>query len=188
MKLTLDMENLGNLVEEAIKENLNNVIEQEVHNVIAQKVNNSAKEIIDNVVNEKLTSYVNEYIKTATVSVGGGWNSDPKTYTVEEYIKQQISEILQNGKLKTRDRYGDYKNDVTFEEFIKREFDASAYVQKALESFMKKVKDDINQNVNAMFNQTTREALSSAVMNLLCNNATFLDMQDNIKRIANGTV
>lgn len=53
---------------------------------------------------------------------------------------------------------------------------------------MKKVKDDINQNVNAMFNQTTREALSSAVMNLLCNNATFLDMQDNIKRIANGMV
>ena len=75
MKLTLDMENLGNLVEEAIKENLNNVIEQEVHNVIAQKVNTSAKEIIDNIVNEKLTSYVNEYIKTATVSVGGGWNS-----------------------------------------------------------------------------------------------------------------
>ena len=57
-----------------------------------------------------------------------------------------------------------------------------------MESFAKNLKNDINKNVSTMFNQTTQAALSSVVMNLLSNNATFVDMQDNIKRIANGTV
>lgn len=186
MKLTLDLENLEQLIESAIEENLDNVIELEIRSVIADKVKENAKVIIENIVGEKLESYVNDYINTATVSVGGGWNSDPVVYTVEEYIRQQISEMMANGKLRTKDRYGDYKNTVTFEEFIKQQFDVNSYVQKALESFMKKVKDDINHNVNTMFNQTTQAALSSAVMNLLSQNAAFLDMQDNIKRIANG--
>ena len=186
MKFIAEMENLEQLVEAAIEENLNNLIEQEVRNIIADKVRSSAKEIIENIVNEKLTTYVEDYIKTATVSVGGGWNSDPVVYTVEEYIRKQISEIMESGKLHTKSSYGN--TTVTFEEFIKQQFDATSYVKKALESFMKQVKDDINKNVDDMFNQTTKAALSSVVMNLLANNATFMDMQDNIKRIANGSV
>ena len=186
MKVTADMENLEQLVESAIEENLNSLIEQEVHSVIADKVRSSAKEIIETIVNEKLTAYVEDYIKTATISVGGGWNSAPVVYTVEEYIKHQISEIMESGKLHTKSSYGN--TTVTFEEFIKQQFDATSYVKKALESFMKNVKEDINNNVNTMFNQTTQVALSSVVMNLLSNNATFMDMQDNIKRITNGSV
>jgi hypothetical protein len=184
MKVTAEMENLEQLVETAISENLNNLIEQEVRNIITDKVRTNAKEIIENIVNEKLTTYVEDYIKTATVSVGGGWHSDPVVYTVEEYIKHQISEIMESGKLHTKSSYGN--TTVTFEEFIKQQFDATSYVKKALEYFMKQVKDDINKNVDDMFNQTTKAALSSVVMNLLSNNATFIDMQDNIKRIANG--
>ena len=184
MKLTLDLENLEQLVKDVLEENLNSVIEQEVRNVITTEVNESAQEIIETVVHEKLESYVNDYIKTATVSVGGGWDSPPVTYTVEEYIKQQISEVFRSGKLKAKNRYGEYKDTVTFEEFIEREFDANAYVQKAMESFAKNLKNDINKNVSTMFNQTTQAALSSVVMNLLSNNATFMDMQLTMKRIA----
>ena len=184
MRAIVEMDNLEQLVEAAISENLNNLIEQEVRNIITDKVRTNAKEIIENIVNEKLTTYVEDYIKTATVSVGGGWHSDPVVYTVEEYIKHQISEIMESGKLHTKSSYGN--TTVTLEEFIKQQFDATSYVKKALESFMKQVKDDINKNVDDMFNQTTKAALSSVVMNLLSNNATFIDMQDNIKRIANG--
>ena len=121
MKVTVDMENLGLMVQDVVEKNLNSIIENEVRKSIESKVAASAKEIIESVVNEKLESYVNDYIKTATISVGGGWNSDPKTYTVEEYIKQQISEIMNKQAFKTRDRYGDYKSTVTFEEYVKKE-------------------------------------------------------------------
>lgn len=186
MKVTVDMENLGLMVQSAVEKNLESLIENEVRKSIEDKVAQNAKEIIETIVNEKLESYVNEYIKTATVSVGGGWNSDPKIYTVEEYIKYQISDIMSTQKFKMKDRYGEYKNAVTFDEYVKSVFDVNGYVQNALDQFMKKVKNDINRNVTNMFDQTTQAALSSVVMNMLNSSNAFLDMRDNLKRITDG--
>ena len=187
MKVTVDMENLGLMVQDVVEKNLNSMIENEVRKSIESKVAASSREIIESVVNEKLESYVNDYIKTATISVGGGWNSEPKTYTVEEYIKQQISEIMNTQKFKTKDRYGDYKNTITFEEYVKKELNVDASVQAALDKFMKKVRDDVNKNITKMFDNTTQAALSSAVMNMLNNSNAFLEMRDNLKRITDGT-
>lgn len=186
MKVTVDMENLGLMVQDAVEKNLNSMIENEVRKSIESKVTANAREIIETVVNAKLESYVNDYIKTATISVGGGWNSEPKTYTVEEYIKQQISEIMSKQAFKTRDRYGDYKNTITFEEYVKKEFNVDASVQAALDKFMKKVRDDVNRNVTNMFDNTTQAALSSVIMNMLNNSNAFLEMRDNLKRITDG--
>lgn len=183
MKVTLDMENLGKLVGDAVEASLDNIIREEVRGMIVKQTQSAAKEIVETIVNEKLEEYVKDYIKTATISVGGGWNSAPKVYSVEEYIKKEISDIMESQKLKTNDRYNPT---VTFEDFIKSQFDANVLVKKQLEQFMKKVKDDINNNVNNMFNQTTQAALSSAVMNMLMKSDTFLDMQDSIKRITDG--
>ena len=157
-----------------------------VRKSIEDKVASNARKIIESVVNEKLESYVNDYIKTAIISVGGGWNSEPKKYTVEEYIKQQISEIMNKQAFKTKDRYGDYKNTMTFEEYVKKELNVDASVQAALDKFMKKVKDDVNKNVIKMFDNTTQAALSSVVMNMLSNSNAFLEMRDNLKRITDG--
>ena len=109
MKVTVDMENLGGLVQEAIEQNLNNIIELEVRKTIEASVSVNVKETIENVVNEKLKSYVDGYIKSATISVGGGWNSEPEVYTVEAYIKKQISEIMDTQRFKVEDRYGSKK-------------------------------------------------------------------------------
>jgi hypothetical protein len=187
MKVTVDMENLGNMVQDVVEKNLNSLIENEVRKSIESKVASSARDIISTIVNEKMESYVNEYITTATVSVGGGWNSEPKTYTVEEYIKQQISEIMQNQAFKTKDRYGDYTNKVTFEEYVKGVFNVDASVQRTLDQFMKKTRDDVNRNITKMFDQTTQAALSSVIMDMLNNSNAFLDMRDKLKRITDGT-
>lgn len=186
MKVTVDMENLGNMVQDIVEKNLNSIIESEIQKSIESKVAQNAREIIETIVNEKLESYVIEYIKTATISVGGGWNSEPKTYTVEEYIKQQISEIMDKHTFKIKDRYGDYKSAITFEEYVKKELNVDASVQKTLDQFMKKVRDDVSKNITKMFDQTTQAALSSVVMNMLNNSNAFLEMRDNLKRIADG--
>jgi len=185
MKVTVDMENLGLMVQSAVEKNLESLIENEVQKSIEAKVAQNAREIIETVVNEKLESYVNDYIKTATISVGGGWNSEPKTYTVEEYIKQQISDIMTTHGFKAKDRYGNY-NSTTFEDYVKRELNVDASVQKTLDQFMKKVRDDVNKNITKMFDNTTQAALSSVIMNMLNNSNAFLDMRDNLKRITDG--
>ena len=187
MKVTIDMGNLGLMVQGVMEKNLQSIIENEIRKSIESQVATSAKGIIEDMVNEKLESYVNDYIKTATVSVGGGWNSDPKTYTVEEYIKQQISEIMSKQGFKAKDRYGNYSNSVTFEDYVKRELNVDASVQSTLDKFMKKVRDDVNKNITRMFDNTTQAALSSVIMDMLSNSNAFLEMRDNLKRITDGT-
>ena len=186
MKVTVDMENLGIMVQTAVEKNLDTLIENEVRKTIEDKVSENARDIIERIVNEQLESYVNHYITTATISVGGGWNSEPEKYTVESYIKKQISEIMQSQTFKTKDRYGNYNKTATFEDYIKSVFNVDDYVQKALDKFMTGVKNDINKNVTKMFDQTTQAALSSVIMNMLSSSNAFLEMRDNLKRITDG--
>lgn len=186
MKVTVEMDNLGSMVQSTIEKNLNTLIENEVYKMVENKVAVHAKDIIESVVNEKMEAYVRDYITTATISVGGGWNSEPKTYTVEEYLKQQISEIMESQTFKTKDRYGERTSKITFDEYIKNTFNMDASVQMALDKFMRKVKDDVNRNITNMFDATTQAALSSAVMNMLNNSNAFLEMRDNLKRITDG--
>lgn len=186
MKVTVDMENLGSMVQAAVEKNLDSLIENEIRKSIESKVAQNAKDIIETVVREKLESYVNDYIKTATISVGGGWDSEPKTYTVEEYIRKQISTIMDTKTFKSRDRYGNYSDTVSFETYVKKELNVDASVQSALDKFMKKVRDDVNKNITKMFDNTTQAALSSVIMNMLNNSNAFLEMRDNLKRITDG--
>ena len=186
MKVTVDMENLGLMVQSAVEKNLDGLIENEIRKAVENKISENARSIIEAMVNEKLESYINDYIKTATVSVGGGWNSEPKTYTVEEYIRHQISTIMDTKTFKIKDRYGNCSDTISFETYVKRELNVDASVQAALDKFMKKVRDDVNKNITKMFDNTTQAALSGVIMNMLNNSNAFLEMRDNLKRITDG--
>lgn len=181
MELTLKMDNLANLVEKTINENLENIIKTQVDAMISDSIQKS-KDTISERVNEKVSAIVDEYISNATISVGGGWKEEPKTYTIEEYIKAEIADRIESGKFLVKDRYNSdtYK---TFTEFITDKFNVDAKIQKELTSFMTQVQKDIDKNVADMFNTTTQAALSSSILNLLMQNDTFLNMQDSVKRI-----
>lgn len=181
MEITLKMDNLANLVEKTINENLENIIKTQVDAMISDSIQKS-KDTISERVNEKVSAIVDEYISNATISVGGGWKEEPKTYTIEEYIKAEIADRIESGKFLVKDRYSSdtYK---TFTEFITDKFNVDAKIQKELTNFMTQVQKDIDKNVADMFNTTTQAALSSSILNLLMQNDTFLNMQDSVKRI-----
>ena len=183
MKITIDLENLSRLLQDNIEADLENVIRQEVKSKIEHMVKEYEKGIIEKVVNEELTNYVRDYIKTTTISVGGGWDSEPKKYTADEYIKKEIADIMSEGKLRTNDRYNPK---VTFEDFIKKELDINKHIQAELKNFITKFKKDVDLNIAETFDRTTQEALSASVVNLLLKSETFLDMKDNIKRLTDG--
>ena len=183
MKIIMEMDNLQTVVETALNENIENVVREEIDKLIAQSIQES-KETIQNIINDKMARFVEDYLTTATISVGGGWREEPKTYTIEEYIKSEIADRMESGKFLFKDRYSKdtYKS---FDEFCKERFNVDTAVQKELTAFMEKVKSDINSNVSEMFNQATQTALSSSIINLLMQNDTFINMQDSVKRIAN---
>lgn len=183
MKITLEMDNLQSAVERAINANVANIVEQEVDTLIKAKVDESTG-LIKDIVNEKITAFVNEYFKTATITVGGGWNDPVKTYGIEEYIKLQIAEKIETQQIEIENDYGK-KKAISFSDYCKRTFDVDKAVKKALDDFMDALSKSINQNINDMFNDAARRALSESVLNLLSKNETFQNMQDSIKRIAN---
>lgn len=190
MKLAIELENLEKNVQDVLEQNATDVIKNCVFEMIRNEVNEVVKETISLEVNNNITSYVREYLTTTTIKVGGGFydKKEEETFTVDQFIKKEIADCMQSKTLTTRkrDRYGDCKtNTVSFEEFIKNEFDIEEDVRCMLSSFMKEVRNDVNKKIENQFNEATKQTLSDNILTLLSKNDTFVKIQDNIKSIAN---
>lgn len=188
MKVNIEMENLEKLIEEAMNKNVESVIKNEVDLVIKDEITKKSKSIIESIVAEKMESFVKEYIETSTITVGGGFYSKEgaQTYTVEEYIKKELADMMKAGKLKVKsnDRYNDGMKEVSFEEYIKQVFNVEELVKKQLEGFMLKTKKDINAQIDNTFTDVTKNMLSETVFNVLMKNDTFAKIKNNVKCIA----
>ena len=189
MKVNIEMENLEKLIEVAMNKNVETVIKNEVDNAIKDEITKKSKNIIEQIVAERMTTFVDEYIKTATISVGGGFYSDEpaKTYTMEEYIKKELADTMKTGKLKVKQTSGydsGKMKEVSFEEYVKQTFNVEELIKKELESFMTKIKKDINSKVDTTFNDVTKNMLSETVFNVLMKNDTFAKIKNNVKCIA----
>ena len=192
MKVNIDMENMADLVKEAVENNINTTIKNEVNGIAENYVRENFKNKIEKIFNENMTDYVNDYIKNATITVGGGFYSDEDivTYTVENYIKKELSNILSSKKLNIyrKNSYGnEKKEEVTFEEFIKSAFEPNKIVEKRLTEFMNETKNEINKKIDETFTGVTKNMLSETVFNILMNNETFNKMNKSIKCIADKT-
>lgn len=188
MKLTIDMENLEELVQAAAEENTRAVVKDAVETTAKKYISENLRSVIEGICQDTMEKHICEYITSAKINIDGGWYDDTaETYTVEQYIKKCLGDVLENKTLKRvyKDSSG-YKRseNVTFEEFIRNEFDADKLIGDKLHTFMENVKKDINQNIETMFTDTAKSMLSDTVFNVLMKNETFQKMNDNIKCLA----
>lgn len=185
MKVNIDMENLSNAVEIAITENANNVIKDVIEKKISTYIDKNYKKIIEITINEKMEEYLKNYLETTTITVGEGLlNQNIKTYTIQEYINKQISDIMNNKKFETeiKDRWGEKSfQEVSFDEFIKQSFDVSKEVKHQLENYMKSVKDDINRNIKNVTDQVMKDMLSNAIFDILMQSDTYSKISSGLK-------
>ena len=196
MKVTIDLENLENLVEETIEKNIESVVKEQVESVIKKTVDKMAKDTINNVVSANFERFVDEYITTTTIKVGGNsyWdNEEAKEYTVEQYIKKELKERLESKTLKAKKKgrtssYSDDFENVTFEEYINRHFDFDEMIKKDLDKFMDDIRKQINKTMKDTFDNSTKSMLSNAVLNILSANDTYRQIESNIKCIADKQV
>lgn len=192
MKITIDLENLESIIETTIENNIESIIKEQVKNSVIQKIDGLAKKEISNAVSENFQRFVDEYIKTTTIKVGGSsyWDEEePKEYTVEQYIKHELKNRLESKKLKVKKvgRNSSYDSDfeeVSFEEYIKRAFNPEDLIKKDLDKFMDCVRKDINTTMKEVFDNSTKNMLSNAVLNILTENDTYKKIESNIKCIA----
>lgn len=188
MKVTIDLENLQNIIESVLNKNIEAVVKEKVSDLISEQIKNTAKEQIEEICNKRMSDFVEEYIKTTKITVGGGFYSDDeiKEYTVEQYIKNQLAEIMQNKSFKIykSDKWNDkVKSEVSFEDFIKETFNVDSIVKKEMEGFISKTKQDISNRIKSIFDDATKNMLSENVFNILMASESYQKINDSIKRL-----
>lgn len=192
MKVTIDLENLEQLVQTTTEKNIESIIKKQVAKTVRETIDELAKEVITDTVTENFQRFVDEYIKTTTIKVGGNsyWDDEEqKEYTVEQYIKYELKKRLESKKLRVKKKgrtssYSDDFEEVTFEEYIKRSFNPEELIRSDLDTFMDEIRKDINKTMKETFDNSTKNMLSSAVLNILTANDTYRQIENNIKCIA----
>lgn len=191
MKVTLELDNLENIVQTTLEKNLENVVKEQIADIVKKTADNLIKDTINTQVSEHFQHFVNEYITTKKIKVGGSyWDNEPEQeYTVEQYIKQQLKEKLDSKKLKSKqkDSYGRYTNnyeEVSFETYISRQFDPDEMIKKELDAFMDDIRKQVNTTMKETFDNSTKSMLSNAVLSILSANDTYRQIENNIKCIA----
>lgn len=185
MKVTVDMGNMSEIVETAIEKNLEAIIKEQVEEAVKKSIDRVVEDAIDDAVSKNYQRFVDEYIKNTKIKVGGGlWGDrEIKEYTVEEYINHELQKCMNEKTLTVSDRYGNDKK-MSFEEYIKKNFNPSKEISSQIDKFMMDVRDDINKSMKECFDESTKAMLSNAVLNILNANDTYRKLESNIKCIA----
>lgn len=188
MKITIEMENLNKIVEDAIAKNTDTTIQEYVAEKTKSILDAQYKEIIEELVNNAVKQSINQYIDNYFITVGNPFTgSEPRTFTPREYINHTIAEIFEK-KLFTEqvtDSWSGRKDTktITFEEYLKKQFDFSAEIKKHMDSFSASLKREVKANLESAYNRATRDALSDVVMDTIMENEKFKNISNNIKRL-----
>lgn len=188
MKITFEMDNLQDLIEKSVAGNIEEAVKSQVEDTIKEQVIILGGDIISEVVTKNFNEFVNDYITNTKITVRKEdfWGSaDVDEYTVEEYIKKCLKERLDNEKFKIRNMYDRYE-EVTFYDYIKNHYerDMEKEIKKKMDSYFIDIRDQINQTMKETFDNTTKDMLSSTVLNILTQNNTYRQLENSIKSIA----
>lgn len=195
MKVTIDLENLENLVQTTMEKNIENIVKTQVESAVHEVADDLAKKEIRDTVADNFQRFVDEYIATTKITVGGGYwgDTERKEYTVEQYIKNELKNKLESKTLRVKKKgrsssYSDDYEDVSFEEYIKRQFNFENDIKKVLDTFMDDIRTQVNTTMKNTFDAATKNMLSTAVLNILGANETYRQIEHNIKCIADKQV
>ena len=183
MKLTLDLENLENNLQNQLAAIIDKAIVEMVKDRVVDNADAYIEECIHARVETKINSIVDDFIDNHQIQVGGGLTSESKLLSVDEYMRSVIAEKLNKEVFKEKDRYGNYQS-INFTEYIKNKFNYDQLIQIELDQFITKLRSEINQKASDMFSQSTKQLLSEAVLNILKDNATYQSIVGSVKQIA----
>lgn len=195
MKVTIDLENLETLVQTTMEKNIETIVNEQISLTVNEVAERLAEKVIKEKVSENFQRFVDEYITNTKIKIAGSYwdNTEDQEYTVEQYIKKELKDRLDSNKLKAKKpgRSGSYSDDfeqVSFEEYIKRQFNFDDMIKKELDKFMNDIRKQVNKTMKETFDNSTKNMLSTAVLNILNANDTYRQIENNIKCIADKQV
>lgn len=190
MKITIDLENLEQKVQDALEGNAEKVITIAVRDAVKHQVDAVLSSQTSKTANQVIEEYIREYLQNAKITVGGGWDEEGvKEYTVEQYLKKQINDIFERKSFvtKSKDRWGDMRETtVTFQDFILRHFNIDELLKPKIEKMVEEVKRDVNNRAKEILDTSMKNALADNVFAIVSASETYRKISDGVRLLGGG--
>ena len=160
-----------------IKATIMNTIERSAKDIASEKI----KSIITDELRNEILSEMESGIKSAVakeienflegeITVGGGWMNPERKLKRNEYLSELVQDEL-------KQKFAGDGSTRTLRDEISRA------VRNEIEKFSKKLRDDINSQIKQVFRDTTRQALTDSVVNMLMCNDTYRKLSDSMEKL-----
>ena len=185
MKITLDLENLQEIIETVSNKNIESAIKECTKEIIKDEYDELFKKTVESSVNRIISNSVDEYIKSTKVRIGNSWDDEEiKEYSIEEYVKKKINDFFQDGKLyiEIKDRYGStIKTPVTLEGYVKHCLEIDKVIKPYIDKITKGLKEEVNEKVKSTFDESLRNTLAENVFSIITAGDTYRTIVNNMK-------
>lgn len=160
----------GKAMEEYVKHTVSNTVENEAARMaeeeIKKMISDKYQDIIDHYTESEVKKQVEIQVSAfmaGEITVGGGWGEPARTLSREDYLNETVSKQMEKGFEKSS---------------LEREINQIA--EKAISGFSRTLRDSVNQNVKACFDEITRKTLTDNVVNMLMSSDTYKTLAYNM--------
>lgn len=168
MKIEID----AGFMEEYIRHTLQNTIDSTAYNIATSAI----KELITSELKETILAEIKAQVKDSVsiaisefmskeITIGGGWREPERKLTRTEYLAETMEKELENR----------FKTDA-LKEYAKRE------VESAINSYDRKLRDEVNAGIKTYFDAATRQVLTDNVVSMLMSNATYQKLSNSMQK------
>lgn len=197
LKIEFNTENFARGIMRAVSAEVKENLYSEIVEEIKGEVLDGIKEKIQYAASDIIKGIIQDFMDNEKVQVGGSsiWDNEPKEeLTLTQYAKRCVKDCIENNRFRIvksyeEDRYnkGRYRAETqewTFSEYLLQHLGIDNEVKVYLDKQVDEVRQQVNHDVKAAFDESTKTMLSNAVLQVLMANDTYKKIENNISSIA----
>lgn len=167
MKIEIDT----GFMSDYIKHTLINTIDTHAYDMAKKEIeciiDNNFKDMLLDAIQKKMDSIIDDEISKlmdSEIVIGGGWSEPERKVSRKQYISEKMIDEI-NKRLK----------DDVFKPYVQKE------VGNAINTYDRKLRDEVNAGIKTYFDSATREVLTQNVVEMLMSNSTYKKLSDSME-------
>lgn len=196
IKIEFNTENFAAGIMQAVAAEVKKNLYSEIVSEIKREVLDGVKEKIQYATGDIIRGIVQDFMDNEKIQFGGSvWDDEPKEeLTLTQYAKRCVKDCIENSRFRivksikkdlySRGKYRAETQEYTFEEYLLQHLGIDDEVKDYLDKQVDEVRKQVNSDVKAAFDESTKSMLSNAVLQVLMANDTYKKIESNIACIA----
>ena len=197
LKIEFNTENFAAGIMQVVASEVKKNLYSEIVSEIKREVLEDIQKKIQCATGDIIKDIVQDFMVNEKICIGGSnvWDDEPKEeLTLFQYAKRCAKDCIENNRFRIvknfeKDRYnkGRYRaetKEYTFEEYLLQHLGIDDEVKSYLDKQVDEVRQQVNRDVKAAFDESTKAMLSNAVLQVLMANDTYKKIEGNIACIA----